>query len=154
MPRLVENVGEPLFAGWLSRVYRLADKTNGTRWVCGRRVRWLLDVRSGLAVEHLASDPSETVRYTVALQFTGLPSGGDRWWWACPGCQHRVDVLYLPSDRDRFGCRRCCGLYYQSQYTGRKRRKRKRRPVVEAVPVVTRWVWYPNMPWPKDMFRS
>src|SRR6476646_3059739 len=32
--------------------------------------------------------------YTIGLLFTKLPSSGSRWWWMCPACDRRVDVLY------------------------------------------------------------
>jgi hypothetical protein len=57
------------------------------------------------------------VSYGVGLLFTSLSSGGHRWRWMCPRCDRRVDVLYLPPDRERLACRRCCGLVYRSQYT-------------------------------------
>ncbi len=144
MPRLVEDVGEPLFAGWLSRVYRLTGKTHGVRWVCGRRVFWKLHCRVSVAVTHPPADASaEPLSYSIPLLFTDLPSGGSRWWWKCPECVRRVDVLYLPEDRDKLACRRCCGLHYRSQYSHEKTRRSKRRPTVRAVRFLNRWVWLP-----------
>ena len=76
--------------------------------------------------------------YVVPVVEAATPGGGSRWWWACPGCGRRAADLFLVADRDRLGCRRCCGLGYASQLT----RTRGRRPagrwvVVEAE--VLRW---------------
>jgi hypothetical protein len=134
MPRLVEDAGEPLFAGWLSRVNRANGQLHGVRWVGGRRVAWDLDDRDGVGLTHRPADLSApAARYVVGVVYTDLPCGGFRWWFACPGCQHRVDVLYLPADRDRVACRVCCGLKYRSQYRRGKPRRRKRRPSVEVI---------------------
>ena len=134
MPRLVEDAGDALSAGWLARVVRLMSLDRDTLPVGDREVGWVLrdDV---VNVTHAASDRTVApLRYRVRLTFTELPSGGLRWWWQCPACQKRVADLYLLAGRDRLACRRCCTLLYASQYPSVKKRRRKRRPVV----VVTR----------------
>ena len=46
--------------------------------------------------------------------------GGVRFWFVCPGCSRRVGVLYLAPGHDRFRCRYCLRLAYESQnYRGR-----------------------------------
>lgn len=40
--------------------------------------------------------------------------GGVRWWFICPSCNRRAAKLYIPFRHDRFLCRRCHGLTYQS----------------------------------------
>ena len=129
MPRLVEDAGPPLYCGWFARQHRASGQFTGLRWVGGRPVRWKL-YRSSISVTHpLRGRKGEPVSYGVGLYFTDLPSGGgSRWWWECPACERRVDVLYLPADRDRLACRTCCGLVYRSQYTSGRVRRRKRRP--------------------------
>ncbi len=141
MPRLVEDAGKPLYAGWLSRYHGLTERTRGTRWVGGRRLRWFLG-RDRVAFLHRPADPAaEPVYYPVLLDRTALPSGGARWWWRCPGCAKRVDVLFLPPGCDRLACRTCHGLSYRSQHTRRKLRRKKRRPVVDGDNLFGRWIW-------------
>ena len=54
--------------------------------------------------------------YAIHLDSTPCPLGGLRWWFICPleGCERRVGVLYLPPGAERFGCRHCYNLTYQS----------------------------------------
>lgn len=133
--QLVEEVGESLSAGWLSRFVRATELDRGVLSVGDREVDWEL-TDDGVSVTHApADDRSAEVRYSVDLVFTDLPSGGARWWWSCPACYSRVDALYLPADRDRLACRKCCGLLYRSQYP-RQKRRRRRKP--KTVVVVTR----------------
>lgn len=40
--------------------------------------------------------------------------GGIRWWFVCPSCKRRAAKIYLPFRDDRFLCRHCHGLTYQS----------------------------------------
>jgi hypothetical protein len=44
---------------------------------------------------------------------------GRRGWWGCPGCGRLCAKLYL---HDRFLCRRCAGLHYESQSAAPHRR--------------------------------
>ncbi len=46
-------------------------------------------------------------------------SGGERRWFACPRCGHRVGCLYSPCAREPFWCRSCYHLIYDSQYARR-----------------------------------
>ncbi len=46
-------------------------------------------------------------------------SGGERRWFACPRCGHRVGCLYSPWAREPFWCRLCHRLLYDSQYARR-----------------------------------
>src|SRR4051794_34268255 len=97
MPRLVEDVGEPLYAGWLSRFTRLFGLDADVGWVGSRRVAWKLTDFDTVTVTHRpAGRAGKSLRYAVRLTYTDLPSGGSRWWWECPACVRRVDVLYLP----------------------------------------------------------
>ncbi len=50
------------------------------------------------------------------LLLSTLPTfGGKRWWFACPWCDRRCQVLFVPRHGGRFGCQRCLGLRYRSQ---------------------------------------
>jgi len=81
----------------------------------------------GVAVSHGDSGPLLRLKYAIAgeeeaqaveqvvsLVATMLVSGGKRWWFACPACQARVGVLFLPPGGIHFACRRCHGLRYRS----------------------------------------
>jgi hypothetical protein len=61
----------------------------------------------------------ETVRETIAYQWSATPFKGRRRWFACPGCSSRCRILY---GGPRFRCRRCQGLSYESQYEDVTRR--------------------------------
>ena len=49
----------------------------------------------------------------VQIDWTRLPSGGERPWFLCPKCGRRCGVLYAL--QSRIICRVCGGLTYQSQ---------------------------------------
>jgi hypothetical protein len=132
--RLVEDAGRPLYCGWFARRHTITREVTGLRWVGGRPVKWKLWRTSITVIHPRRGRTGEPVSYRVGLSFTRLPSGGGlRWWWECPACGRRVDVLDLPPDRDRLACRRCCGLVYRSQYARGRVRRRKRRPAVRVV---------------------
>jgi hypothetical protein len=143
MPRLVEDVGEPLRAGWVARVVREMGLESDTLSVGNREVVWELGY-DAVTVTHARADGRRaSVCYAIGLVYTDLPSGGARWWWSCPTCWRRVGTLYLPDGRERLACRKCCGLYYRSQYTGRKRRRRRCSVVVTR----ERLLWAPATGW-------
>ncbi len=50
--------------------------------------------------------------YSIAVEWTPCPYGGNRAWLHCPCCCHRVAVLYLSGV---FTCRHCLHLAYKSQ---------------------------------------
>ncbi|WP_053773232.1 hypothetical protein [Halorubrum tropicale] len=56
----------------------------------------------------------------VGLEYTPANFGGERPWFTCPGCRTRRGKLYKPPHRDRFRCRECHDLLYESQtYTSK-----------------------------------
>jgi hypothetical protein len=50
----------------------------------------------------------------VNLETTECHLGGARYWFNCPECDRRVGCLYLPHRKDRFLCRKCHKLTYDS----------------------------------------
>lgn len=56
------------------------------------------------------------IEQQVRLEPTACTFGGQRYWFRCPvaGCARRVAKLYL-GERERFACRHCCRLVYESQ---------------------------------------
>lgn len=100
------------------------DGGKGTvTWAWGthqRSVDWAvcgdLMVLSFTGTKH---DSPSTTRYqqVVSLVRTAQPRhiGGERIWFACPGCGRRARVLYQPGVGHPFACRRCHDLAYASQ---------------------------------------
>src|SRR5438105_1537891 len=50
----------------------------------------------------------------VTLESTATHFGGRRWWLLCPKCEGRYGKLHLPSPDEKFTCRLCHALVYQS----------------------------------------
>lgn len=57
--------------------------------------------------------------YTVALDWTPCHLGGERPWFRCPSCRHRVAKLYGAAV---FICRQCLRLNYPSQQSNKRDR--------------------------------
>lgn len=140
MPQYVEDVGGEWFASVLGKWCRLAQTATGERIFGNRRLVWTLAPADAVAVSHPgANGAAEPLAYLVRIDPVRVPSGGRRWYWLCPACSRRADVLYLPAGRDRLACRRCCGLLYRSQFRRGKAKQRKGRPVV--ITTGYRWEW-------------
>jgi hypothetical protein len=67
---------------------------------------------------------SEDLDYPVSIESTRPHFGGLRYWLRCPilidgkmPCWRRVGKLHLPHGVQRFGCRYCHGLTYESSKT-------------------------------------
>ena len=54
------------------------------------------------------------VTQDIPLLTTQLYLGGIRYWFSCPECGQRVGKLHLPHGGDRFLCRNCYDLTYES----------------------------------------
>lgn len=70
-----------------------------------------------LEIERDGARVSVRIRQTgqvVRLRESLLNYGGLRWWFACPACSKRRTDLYLPPYGDKFLCRACHDLAYQS----------------------------------------
>ena len=72
---------------------------------------------------------AEDVEERVPLVRTAQPFGGERLWFACPGCGRRCAVLY---GGRRFRCRRCVGAPYGSQREARHERLLRRLQAIRA----------------------
>jgi len=60
--------------------------------------------------------------YRIWLTWTACRYGGKRYWFCCPYCGRRVGTLYLMGQYDKFICRECSNLSYESRnesYSGR-----------------------------------
>lgn len=55
--------------------------------------------------------------YRIPLTTTRPQFGGLRWWFHCPECGRRVGKLYLAPGAERFLCRHCHDLAYESAQT-------------------------------------
>jgi hypothetical protein len=77
---------------------------------------------SATVIEAGGSRAAALMSYPIALETSGLPSGGLRWWFICPAqrgedvepCRRRVGKLFLPRGRRVFACRHCYDLTYTS----------------------------------------
>ena len=74
------------------------------------------------------TDP-EDVEERVPLVRTAQLFGGERLWFACPGCGRRCAVLY---GDHRFRCRRCVGALYGSQREALHERLLRRLQAIRA----------------------
>src|SRR3954452_14648094 len=72
---------------------------------------------------------AEDVEERVPLVRTAQPFGGERLWFACPGCGRRCAVLY---DGRRFRCRLCVGAPYGSQREAPHERLLRRLQAIRA----------------------
>ncbi len=72
-----------------------------------------------LRLSYHSPSAGRQVLQTVYLTTTRPHYGGLRWWFCCPRCRRRVARLHLPSRVQRFGCRTCHDLSYESAQTSR-----------------------------------
>jgi hypothetical protein len=64
--------------------------------------------RDGLLIYYFRPERTEEF---VSFLYTATQFGGRRRWLSCPRCRRRVRVLYRAQ---RFRCRKCLGLVYES----------------------------------------
>lgn len=107
--------------GWLR-----SSRRGSLNWSMGGEPAGSIGYRildGAMELSYRARDPGEDdwrdVSEKVAFVFTGQRLGGERLWFACPGCGRRCAVLYGGA---LFRCRRCCRLAYQSQNEGPRAR--------------------------------
>lgn len=65
----------------------------------------------------------EEVSERLAVEWTPCNYGGARAWLRCPGCRRRVRKLFAG---ERFQCRRCVGLVYETKLMPAWERKMER----------------------------
>ena len=83
---------------------------------------------SATVIEAGENRAAALMSYPIALETSGLPSGGLRWWFICPAqrgedaepCRRRVGKLYLPRGCRVFACRHCYDLTYTSCRASRR----------------------------------
>ena len=97
----------PWTSGWL-RWSRAGRETGSVGFAVGRDALTLTYRTRG----HGDEGWTEVVE-PVRLPRTAQPFGGERVWFACPGCGRRCAVLY---GARRFRCRLCIGVSYGSQH--------------------------------------
>jgi len=92
---------------------------DGERWDGRLQLRYTITRPPG-------SDRDEDktkVRQWIDLETTPCNFGGERWWFRCPlvkngqPCERRCFKLHEPPGANRFGCRECYDLTYESVQT-------------------------------------
>lgn len=102
---------------------------------------WTRDRRQTAAVSVSVTEAAVTLRYRwggqgdvvgvpLYLDRTACRYGGQRPWFACPYCGHRVAIVYLASRR--WGCRHCLRVRYASQSEDAIQRTWRRTRKIEA----------------------
>jgi hypothetical protein len=147
---LVEEAGGRFSAAAVAAHVRFG-RAAGSAEVGGRTVGWRA-TDSGVVVAHPPADPGGPIQeYAVDVSGLVTPTGGRRGLWACPACGRSAADLYLPPDRDRLGCRRCCGLSYRSQRTRVRGRPRTRGPRLEIESETL--IYTPDLGWARSVTR-
>ena len=108
---------QPGYRGSL-RWSRCGRETGSIRFAVGREELSLIN-----RVRSRGTETWEDMMEPVPLVRTPQRLGGERVWFACPGCRRRCAVLY---GGRRFLCRRCVGAPYASQHEGRHDRLLRR----------------------------
>lgn len=89
--------------------------TVGYRYLTGEDV-----FRLSYTVDRPYRSEPKDIELTIPLEYTPANLGGERPWFSCPDCGTRRAKLYKPPAHDRFLCRECHDLLYDSQtYTSK-----------------------------------
>lgn len=70
------------------------------------------------------TDAERRHEYRIPFDYTEPHFGGVRPWFRCPRCRDRRRKVYLPPARERFACRECYELGYQSSRSSGNELKR------------------------------
>jgi len=57
----------------------------------------------------------EACGIVVSLTTSKTRFNGERYWFLCPICKHRVGIVYKHPTSEIIGCRSCLGLKYKAQ---------------------------------------
>jgi hypothetical protein len=100
-------------------------RTGTLRWSCrGEPSGWISykadmtdpeDSRLILSYKLGTGSDAESVEQIVRIAYTRPKFGGKRWWMVCPFRGHRVSILYMPRNGDRFASRKAWRIQYKSQ---------------------------------------
>jgi len=108
-------------------------RTSGAGLRAAWEVAWALE-REGdgsativLSVEAAHHGRGTQGQVVVRIVTTSPRYGGVRHWWACPGCDRRCALLYLPPGEAWPACRTCYRLTYATRQAHDKREDRYRR---------------------------
>jgi len=121
---------------WLHRMGALAPGVVfQPQWSCrGEPAGWIVTIRDPqrdcLMLDYQTrrpGEPWEPIRETIDLERTPCHFGGERVWFACPGCGTRRAVLFAVGGR--FRCRACHRLAYSSTREDAADRSRRRQAV-------------------------
>lgn len=79
---------------------------------------WIHDEEGSLRLQYtttLSSGEKRRSDYTINLESTPQPFGGQRWWFLCPRTNRRCTKLHLPPGAFTFASRQSHRLAYRSQ---------------------------------------
>ena len=66
------------------------------------------------AINQVGNDKVE-IKLLIKIEWVKAYLGGSRPYFICPDCKRRASKLYRPTDSQRFLCRHCWSLTYQSR---------------------------------------
>lgn len=122
-------------------IYELGAHWNG-------RIGWKngvqIDVFTGIHEQHLVRLNYAGFEYNIPLVTTLCNYGGIRYWFECLFCKRRVGVIYLRADR--FACRHCQFLTYESKLESKKFRKIISLPELEEAEEKVKRLYYNRKP--------
>lgn len=145
--KTVESVGQALHAGTVQWCSIYFDWLGGRQRVGAVVVEWRFLRRFGwrqttrIMVRHYSPKNRlvPTAEYEVAMAYSTITKGGRRWWFRCPKCERRVDLLYIVPPRSVLVCRKCGPLKYASQRTREAVSQRRERGCRKTVALLKEW---------------
>jgi hypothetical protein len=90
-------------------------------WECGGERSGSIGytvLADALELDYVATDDDgekHSIRYWIGLDRVPCRYGGHRFYWTCPWCRRRCEVLAIARGGFEWACRRCLRLQYQSQ---------------------------------------
>jgi len=100
----------------LARLRALKRGGASFRWTrsnCATAVAIVVPRTGGVTLHYAKPESGVRLEAFVGFAYTRTPFGGQRQWFACPGCGKPCRILYVPGTV--VCCRRCARLAYESQ---------------------------------------
>lgn len=122
-------------------IYKLGAHWNGSM---GWKGDVLIDVFTGIHERQFVRLNYAGFEYDITLVTTPCNYGGIRYWFECLFCKRRVGTIYLRADR--FACRHCQFLTYESKLESRRFRKIISLPELEEAERKVKRIYYNGKP--------